>query len=148
MLRLLLYFLGAALVAGILAVMVLVMFFEFKLAFIISSLVGLIFGLFALGFTQRILGSQQIEINAGNKHPERPLKWYEERIRAQINDMRFLYAGKDSSGIERYQPRALYKVFEPEIFLEVTPYLISVKASRLMMRIICDYVEMDCPAPE
>lgn len=143
MVRLILYFVSAAAIAGMLSLMVLVIFFDFKLSFIISSLLGFIFGLFSLGFTQRTLKSETLEINASNKHPQKPLKWYEERVREQIKDMRFRYAGKDEQGKELFKPRTLYRVFEPDIELEVSPYDITITASRLMIRLIVSYTEID-----
>lgn len=146
MLRLLLYFLLAAMIAGLLSVTILVIFVDLKLALIISTLVGFIFGLFSLGFTQRTLSSQTLEITTGNKHPERPMRWYEDRVREQINDLRFIDDGKNAQGQEVFKPRALYKVFEPNIYLEVETYSITVTASRLMIRLIASYVEIE-PLP-
>ncbi len=143
MIRLLTYFLLAALIAGILSVSVLAIFLEFKLALIISALVSFIFGLFALGFTQRTLSSQTLEINASNKHPDRPMYWYDERVREQISDMRFYAEPKTVDGREIFKPRGLYRVFEPDIVLERDPYSITVTASRLMIRLISTYVEVE-----
>ena len=72
--------------------------------------------------------------------------WYEERVREQINDMRFFADGKNDQGQEIFRPRALYRVFEPEIYLDVETYSITVTASRLMIRLISAYVEIE-PLP-
>tara|TARA_Y100000031_G_C7906152_1_gene241738 strand:- start:6 stop:437 length:432 start_codon:yes stop_codon:yes gene_type:complete len=130
-------------IAGLLSVSILSIFTDFKLALIISTLLGFIFGLFSLGFTQRTLSSQTLEITTGNKHPERPMSWYEDRVREQINDMRFFADGTNEQGQEIFRPRALYRVFEPDIFLDVETYAITVTASRLMIRLISTYVEIE-----
>jgi hypothetical protein len=121
---------------------ILVIFMEFKLAFIISGIFGLIFSLFSLGFTQRVLRTVYFEINSKNKNPQKPLNWYEERVRTQIADMGFELLSKEGE-VEKYCPRALYRVYEPAMVLEVNPYFIGIKASRLMIRLISTYVEID-----
>lgn len=137
----------AALIGGLLSVTMLTIFLEFKLALIISTFVAFIFGLFSLGFTQRTLSSQTFEITTGNKHPKRPMRWYEERVREQIADMRFIECGKDENGVEHFKPRALYRVFEPDIELCVETYSISLTASRLMIRLVSKYVEIEPTEP-
>lgn len=98
-------------------------------------------GCLYLGFKVRPLASKTLEVSSGNKHPQRPMKWYEDRIREQIRDLRFKSAGiKD--GVETFTPTTLYKVYEPNIYLEVTPYTITVSASRLMIRLIATYIEI------
>ncbi|MBD65721.1 MAG: hypothetical protein CME62_10975 [Halobacteriovoraceae bacterium] len=95
-----------------------------------------------LGFKVRPLKSKTFEVTSGNKHPDRPMAWYENRIREQIKDLRFEKL-KSENGVEYYKPRSLYQVNEPELSLEVTPYVISVTGSRLMIRLISTYVEIE-----
>ncbi len=135
------FFTGGLVLCLLLLLPVLTIVLDFKLAFIISLLIGFIFGLFCLGFMQRVLKSESIEVNAGNKHKDRPLSWYEERIREQIHDLPFRY-DETVDGVEVYIPRALYKVYEPNIYLEITPYDIKFTGSRLMVRLVRAYIEL------
>lgn len=142
MYRALAYFSLAGFIMALLSFMILAVFFPFTLSLIIACLLGTIFGLFSLGFMQRTLPSQTLEINSGNKDPEKPMRWYEERVREQINDMRFIFK-EVHEGTEVFKPRALYRVFEPNIYLETSPFEITVRASRLMIRLISTYVEIE-----
>jgi hypothetical protein len=121
---------------------VLSIFMDFKLAFIISGIFGLIFSLFAFGFTQRVLRTVYFEINSKNKDSQKALKWYEERVRTQVFEMGFKLTSKEGQ-LETYLPRALYRVYEPSMTIEVNPYFIGIKASRLMVRLISTYVEIE-----
>lgn len=118
------------------------MFMDFKLAFIISGVFGFVFSLFALGFTQRVLRTVYFEINSKNKDSQKGLNWYEERIRTQVFDMGFQLLSKEG-GVEKYNPRALYRVYEPAMTIEVTPFYIGINASRLMIRLISSYIEIE-----
>ena len=117
-------------------------FMSYKLGLLIGSISGCIFGLFCIGFMLRPLEQIEFEIHSGNKKPDFPMSWYEERVRVQIRDMGFTLE-KKVGGREYYLPRALQRVYELNLELEVSPYMIHVKASRLMIRLIATYVEID-----
>ncbi len=133
-------FIGA--LAGFIPVFLLIsLIVEPKLGLIIGLLVGLISGLFSLGFMQRVLAQVAFEINMQNKAFDRGMSWYEERVREQINHMGFAYDRTEGKE-EIFKPRALHKLFQPEVRLEVDTYYIHVVASRLMVRLIATYVEI------
>lgn len=125
----------------ILGLIVLFLFTEIKLALIISLFYSFILSLSVLGFTQRTLKSVTLEVNMNNKSSDKGMKWYEDRIRKQILDNGFQFFDKEDMA-EVFKPRTLYKVYEPTIYLEVETYCITVKASRLMVRMIADYIEI------
>ena len=118
------------------------LFIEFKLAFILGVLIGFILSLSVMGFTRRELKSQHFEVTMQNKAIDRGMKWYEDRIREQIFDHGFNFSHKEKDGVEVFAPRTLYQVYEPKIRLKVETYSIEVEASRLMIRIISDYLEI------
>ena len=117
-------------------------FISYKLGLLIGSISGCVFGLFCIGFMLRPLEQIEFEIHSGNKKPDFPMSWYEERVRAQIRDMGFTLE-KKLGDREFYLPRALQKVYEVNLELEVSPYIIHIKASRLMIRLIATYVEIE-----
>ena len=116
--------------------------FELKLAAILGGIVSFILSLSVMGYTRRALKSQRFEVNMQNKMKERGMRWYEERIREQIFDHGFTFSHKEDNGEEVFSPRTLYQVYEPDIKLRVDTYSIEFEASRLMVRIISDYLEI------
>ncbi len=116
--------------------------YDFKFGLILGTIVGIIFGLFGVGFTERVLASKSFEITADNKNPKIGLKVYEAMVREQISNMGFQFHCKKDA-IEIFTPRALYKIFEPNVELEVNPYYIRVIGSRLFIRLISSYTEIE-----
>lgn len=148
--KLLKYFVVGWLTGFVIAFFAFILLFPFKLVVISSLIFGFIYGLFCMGFMQRKLKVVSFEINPENKDSNKGLAWYEEKIKEQIQDMRFRYS-KTENGIEIYKPTGLYKVLESPVELEVTPYLINVKCTRMMRRVILDLVELhvqDCSSDD
>lgn len=108
---------------------------------LIASIVASIFALFSFGFMIRILKRSSFEINSSNKASDKGLKWYQERIQEQARDMRFLCIEKTSER-EVYSPQTLYRVYESDIVVEISPYDIRISCSRMMLRIILDYLDL------
>ena len=115
---------------------------DFYKSLTIGLICGGIFAAMSLGFMIRELKSQVLTITAENKNPELPMSWYDDTIMEQIALMGFTQKEKSSEGIEIFEPRALMKVYEPNLYLEKTPYMIEVKASRLMIHLISENVEI------
>lgn len=97
----------------------------------------MIFGFFCSGFMQRTLKTEELFINASNKDPQKGLRWYEEQIRDTLYSFRFTYTGTIGN-VEHFKASGLYQVFESNIELEVSPFEIRLRASRLQIRIIKD----------
>lgn len=114
---------------------------DIKLAAIVATIVGFIIGLMSSGFMVRKLKVEEVEINTNNKDPDKGLDWYEERIREQLKDMRFVPKIKKGD-TEIFKPRGLYRIFESDIELERQVYWIRLRASRLFLRIIEDLIEV------
>lgn len=120
-----------------------IMFFFYPLykALLGSSVVGLIYSFFVVGFMSRNLKEVKFEINTQNKDPEKGLRWYEEQIIEQIKDMRYREY-LTLKGIRKFRPTGLYQVLESKIELHTSPYAINIKCSKMMRRIISDLVEI------
>jgi hypothetical protein len=120
----------------------LIFFYELKLAALIAGIVAFISGLFSVGFMKRVLVRAKLEVNVTNKDPQKGLEWYAESIRDQISALNF-YEAKSELNITYFRPRGLFKIFEPEIELEITTYCIQITASRLMVRLIKVDIEIE-----
>lgn len=138
--RLIRYFLlGSAL--GIVVTLVgTVFFFPFKLALIMSLIFGFIYGLFSMGFMVRTLKVIEFEINMQNKDPQKGFHWYKEELTMQMKHMHFKH--EDRGSIQTYLPCRLYKIYESPVVFTYDAYSIHIRASRMMMRILLDVVEM------
>lgn len=91
---------------------------DFYKALTIGLICGFIFSALSLGFMIRVLKSETLTITVENKNPELPMGWYEDIIMEQIALMGFIRKEKTIDGIEVFEPRALMKVYEPNLFLE------------------------------
>ena len=119
----------------------LLFFVPIKLAIIISLFFSVIGCLFAIGFVQREMKQDTLIITSGKKKKEVPMSWYENQIREQLRFMRFEFHEKRNE-TEYYLPTGLYNVFETQVQLEVSPYIVKVIGSRLFIRIISDIAEI------
>lgn len=126
--------------SSVLSFSVTIFFLPFKLSLIISWLVGLIYGLFCIGFMVRTLKVIEFEINVQNKDPQKGFHWYKEQIERQLNYM--LYEKEDFFEGVIYHPRRLYRIFESPVKLTYNPYYITISSSRMMMRILLELVEI------
>lgn len=115
--------------------------YPFGKAIIFAFIFGLLYGLFAIGFTVRELKRANFIIDSSNKKIDKGLIWYLERIEQQAQDMRFRQISRSSTQVI-YRPTTLYKIFESDIVIEISPYDISISCSRMMMRIILDYLDL------
>jgi hypothetical protein len=123
--------------------LILIIFNPLVKSLLIAAIVGGISGLFSLGFMVRQLKRLSFEINSSNKAIDKGLSWYQERIHEQAMDMRFKCVLKTSNEII-YKPQSLYRVFESDIIVELSPYDIRISCSRMMLRIILDYLDLKC----
>lgn len=138
--RLALYYFGGFCIVWPFVFLGAVIVYPFKLAFIIASIFAAIAGLMSSGFMVRKLKVEEFEINTTNKDPEKGLDWYEDIIREQLRDMRFVYKTTIGS-TEIFKPRGLYRIYESDIELERQAYWIRLKGSRLFVRLIKDLME-------
>lgn len=138
--RLVKYFLMAFAIMVVAAFPVAWFAFELRQALFLSGVAGLVFGFFCSGLMERTLKTEVLVINASTKDPQKPLKWYEEQIRSTLWSMRFLHLTTEG-GVEIYKPQGLYQIFESKISLEITPYEITLTASRMFCRIISDLLK-------
>lgn len=127
--------------AFILTFLICIFFYTWKKALILAAIIGPLYGLFALGFMVRQLRRITFVINSSNKATDKGLSWYQERMEEQARDMRFQLVKKTQEQII-YKPQSLYKVFESKIVIDLSPYDIQISCSRMMMRIILDYVDL------
>lgn len=106
-----------------------------------AFIVILIYSIFAFGFMVRKLKRVSFIIDAKNKDKNKGLSWYKEKITEQALDMRFKQTLSSSTHLV-FRPWGLYRVFESNIIIELTPYDIKLTCTRMMMRIILDYLEL------
>ena len=142
--RFIVYFFGGFSSAWIFVFIGAVIAFDVKFAFILATIVAFIIGLMSSGFMVRKLKVEEFEININNKDFDKGLDWYEELIREQLRDMRFVAKHKIGN-IETFGPRGLYRIFESDIELERQVYWIRLRASRLFLRIIEDLIKIHPP---
>lgn len=109
---------------------------------LLGSIIGFLYGLFSMGFMVRQLKRTKFVIDSSNKRVDKGLLWYEEKIKEQARDLRFKEIFRSDNKVV-YRPSTLYRVFESEIIIELSPYDISISCSRMMMRIILDYIDFD-----
>lgn len=102
---------------------------------------GFIYALFSAGFMTRMMKTAVLEVTPANKDPQKGIQWYEDEIKQQIRDMRFKKVGKQS-GFEVYHPQGFRKLWEGRIELTSDAYHVRVVASRMMIRILSDIVEI------
>ena len=128
-------------IATILSFIFCLLFYPWTQALFLSFILGFLYALFAFGFSIRTLKRVSFIINAKNKKPDVGLIWYQEKIVEQAKDMRFLLKEHHHDKIV-FKPQSLYQVFESEIVLEITAYELKLTCSRMMLRIILDYLEL------
>lgn len=140
-LRVIRYFLIGFFLASVFCFFALVWFLPLKLSFIISGILGFIYGLFCIGFMVRTLRVVEFEITTQNKNPERGFLWYREELEDQLLHMPY---SKEIVGDKLiYKPRRLYQIYESPVEITFEPYFINIKASRMMMRILLDVIELN-----
>lgn len=110
-------------------------------ALVMAAVVGLIYSLFCLGFMARLMKTDILRVTPANKDPQKGMAWYAEEIRQQIYDLRFKKVG-ESTSFEVYHPTGLRRVYEGRVELSVGVYEVRVKASRMVIRILSDLVEI------
>ena len=109
---------------------------------IIFALVLLISGLFYLGFKVRTsIERLSFEINSANKDPQKGLQWYQDQITRQVESMRYNLI-EDRPGRKHYVPWGIYSIMEGPVLIKFDAYSIEINASRMMMRILLDLVEI------
>ncbi len=111
-----------------------------------GALAGVLYGLFAIGFTERALRRVSFEINPSNKDPQKGLSWYRERLELQMHHM--LYRCEKSSDGVVFHPLRLYRIFETPVHFTYDPYSINITASRMTMRILLDNVGIEATTPK
>jgi hypothetical protein len=139
--RLVKYFFVGYLIAFITVFSAVLIKADIKLALLLGAIFGVIAGLMSMGFMFRILKVEEFEITMQNKHPKRGFDWYEDEIKDQLAP--FHYYLKTENGIEIFSPRSLYKIYEPQLEFERTPYQIRVKGSRLMIKLLKAVTEIN-----
>lgn len=139
--RFLFYLFAGFVIAWVFVFLGSVIVLEAKLAAIVATIAGGIMGLMSSGFMVRKLKVEEIEINTTNKDPDKGLDWYEEQIREQLRDMRFISKCR-LGATETFKPRGLYRIFESDIELERQVYWIRLRASRLFLRLIEDLIDI------
>ncbi|MBC75388.1 MAG: hypothetical protein CME64_05165 [Halobacteriovoraceae bacterium] len=118
-----------------------VIFFPINEAIVMGGVAGVAYGLFCLGFMSRFLKTSTLVVNSENRDPQKSMQWYADTIRSQILEMRFKRVGH-SSDLEVYHPTGLYKILERRIELRPDAYSVEVKASKFMIRVLSDLVEI------
>ena len=116
-------------------------FYGFKQGAVMASVAGFVYALFCVGFMARLMKTQILEVNTSNRDPEKGMDWYANEIRHQVKQMRFKQIGKGRE-IEVFHPTGLYRVWERKVELSAGPYEVRVKASRFMIRVLSDLVEI------
>jgi len=139
-LRVLRYFFVGFILASIVSFFFLLFFVKIQLSFIIASILGCIYGLFCVGFMVRTLKVVEFDITTQNKAKDRGFPWYKEQIEDQMLHMPFERIQLSEKVI--YKPRRLYKVYESPVEVTYEPYLIHLKASRVMMRVLLDILDL------
>ena len=133
--------------AFILTTLISIFLYPIGKSLLLGTIIGFLYGLFAMGFMVRQLKRTKFVIDSSNKKIDKGLLWYQERIEEQARDLRFKEVLRSSNKII-YRPSTLYRVFESEIIIELSPYDISISCSRMMMRIILDYLDFDSKGKE
>lgn len=116
-------------------------FYGVKQGAVMASVAGFVYALFCVGFMARLMKTQVLEVNTSNRDPEKGMDWYADEIRQQVKQMRFKQVGKGKE-IEVFHPTGLYRVWERKVELSAGPYEVKVKASRFMIRVLSDLVEI------
>lgn len=99
------------------------------------------YGLFCIGFMVRTLKTVEFEINMQNKDPLKGFYWYQKELEQQMHYM--LFERKLTVDGMIFYPRRLYRVFESPVEFKFDTYGINIKASRMIMRILLDVVEVN-----
>lgn len=123
-----------------------ILFYDLGQAILMAAIAGCIYGLFCVGFMTRLMKTAQLEVNSSNRDPQKGLSWYADEIRQQIRDLRFKRVGSGSKvdpALEVYHPTGLYRVWERRIELRVDAYEVKVRASRFVIRVMSDLVEIE-----
>ena len=141
MYRALKYFIIGTLIGFVIFFAGLSIFYSFREAKVMACVSGIIYGVFCLGFMSRFLKTSVFEVNSENRDPQKSMQWYADTIRSQIIEMRFKRIGK-SNELEVFHPTGLYKIVERRIELRADPYSVNVKASKFMVRVLSDLVEI------
>ena len=139
-LRVLRYFIIGFILASIVSFIFLLVFIKIQLSFIIATILGFIYGLFCVGFMVRTLKVVEFDITTQNKAKDKGFPWYKEQIEDQMLHMPFERIQLEEKVI--FKPKRLYKVYESPIEVTYEPYFIHIKASRVMMRILLDILEL------
>jgi hypothetical protein len=129
-------------IATILSFFLCLLFYPWAQSLFLSFVLGSLYALFAFGFSIRTLKRVSFIINTQNKKADVGLIWYQEKIIEQAKDMRFILKEHSHDKIV-FKPQSLYQVFESEIVLEISAYDLKLTCSRMMMRIILDYLELE-----
>jgi len=118
-----------------------IFFYPIDEAIVMASVAGSVYALFCLGFMSRLMRTQVFEVNSENRDPQKSMQWYADTIREQIVEMRFKKVGS-STKLEVYHPNGLYKIVERRVELRADTYSVEVRASRFMIRVLSDLVEV------
>jgi hypothetical protein len=137
--RLIKYFLVGFAIGFVLIFLPVFMFYEARLAMLVGTIFGSLYGLFVAGFMIRTLRFEELEIIPAKLGENKSLDWYYNTVIGHLEDMRYSRQNDEINII--YKPRTLYRVFEPDVIIQKDAYSLKITASRMMIRMLSDLIE-------
>lgn len=113
-----------------------------KAALIISTVFGILFGLFAAGHIERTMEMESFTINSSNKNPTLGLQYYFNEMDQYLMVMRY---SKEVIGenLYHYTPRPRLRVMGGNVEIKKTAYEIEVKAPTGVVRILKSQLDLE-----
>lgn len=88
------------------------------------------------------LKTETFEINATNKDKLTPMSWYENVIISQMNMLRWNLI-ENTREKKVWVPRGQTRVMENSFTMEYSPYLIVIKGSRNMIKMMKSFLDLE-----